>query len=159
MVKMQLWLLIVDKNFCNLKALQMFDLSTIQQSIQMMPNKKNGFYVNNYLHQDMYNIVYNLDFLDNCTKKLKNIKNNNIFIGLFIEIFQSQHANFCKAEKQNFVLHNEPYLPIDCIQEYSQLRSMVIGFFECFINFFIIDLMLMQDAFQAMFIQSVYIFI
>lgn len=74
MVKMQSWPLMVGKNSRNLRALQMFNLSIVQQSIRMMPDRGDEFYVSNYLDWNTYNIVYNSDFLNNCTKRAKKYK-------------------------------------------------------------------------------------
>lgn len=48
MVELQLWPMRMVQNPWTLRALKMFDMSSIVRSVHMVPNRKSRFYVNNY---------------------------------------------------------------------------------------------------------------
>lgn len=65
MVELQLWPMRMVQNPWTLRALKMFDMSSIVRSVHMMPNRKSRFYVNNYSDWNTYNSIYNEVFLEN----------------------------------------------------------------------------------------------
>ncbi len=63
MIELQSWSKKIFKNSKRLDVKRFFDMSSILRSAHMISNKRNEYYVNNYIDWDTYNIAYDNDFM------------------------------------------------------------------------------------------------
>ena len=52
-----------------LGAIRFYGMSAILQSVHLVPDNGEGYYVNNYVDWDTYNIIYDDSFLENETRR------------------------------------------------------------------------------------------
>ena len=62
MVNLQRWPVDSTKNTRILKGKRFYSMPTIQRSVHVVPDGKNGFFINNYANWETYNDVYDVDF-------------------------------------------------------------------------------------------------
>jgi hypothetical protein len=63
MIELQSWSKKVFKNSKKLDVKRFFDMSSILQNAHVISNKRNEYYVNNYIDWNTYNTAFDNDFL------------------------------------------------------------------------------------------------
>ncbi|MCJ1466077.1 hypothetical protein MMC07_004696 [Pseudocyphellaria aurata] len=64
MLELQSWHKSTTTNPRTLGAIKFYDMTAILRSVHVVPDDKNGYYVNNYADWDTYNTVYDDTFLE-----------------------------------------------------------------------------------------------
>jgi hypothetical protein len=78
MIELRAW---KQKSLSNLKSLdchRFYDVSVVIRSVHVMSNERNDYYVNNYSNWNTYNIVYDEDFLQSDSRRVKSYRENNL---------------------------------------------------------------------------------
>jgi hypothetical protein len=78
MIDIKSWSQSVFRNFRFLRFKRIYDVSAMIKSVHVMSNDKNDYYVNNYANWDIYNTVYDEDFLNKRTRRAKTYSRTNV---------------------------------------------------------------------------------
>ena len=108
MIKIQFWINNRIENQRTLKNNQMYNMIAIQHSVLVIFNKKENYYVNNYVNWNLYNMIYNFDFLKIDVKRTKTFDENLRWCHVLItyrrnslKINQDVHFQIWKQMKRN----------------------------------------------------------
>jgi hypothetical protein len=76
MIELQSWFKKTFKNLRKLDVKRFYDMSSILRNVHVISNERNKYYVNNYINWNMYNIVYDNDFVRKNKIKINVYKKN-----------------------------------------------------------------------------------
>ena len=74
MLELQPWLISTAINPRMLRAIRFYAMLAILQSVHVVPDDRNGYYVNNYVDWDTYNTVYDDTFFTDGVDKARRYK-------------------------------------------------------------------------------------
>jgi hypothetical protein len=74
MIELKNWRNEIARNFKNLKANRMYNISSVIRSVYVIFSEIEHYYVNNYVNWDTYNIVYDENFLKNEVRRIEKYK-------------------------------------------------------------------------------------